>query len=105
MVLIVVLLLTLLGHPALGQQQCIGACNDPTRVTVTDLVLCININLERRPLDDCTACDGDANGRVDIYDLVGAVNNSLDSCPTGANGAPSKSGPIATNGDVVVNVN
>ena len=65
-----------------GKAQCVGDCDGNGRVSVSELILGVNIALNLRSLDDCPSFDRNANGRVDINELLAAVAESLDSCPT-----------------------
>jgi hypothetical protein len=49
-------------------------------VRINDLVLGVNIALDLRPVADCEAF-ANAQGVVDISQLVKGVNNALDGCP------------------------
>ena len=61
--------------------MCVGDCNLNRLVTVDELVLGVNISLERQDLELCTPFDPDGDGRVEVNELVQGVNNSLGSCP------------------------
>ena len=54
-----------------------GDCDGNGVVTISELVLGVNIALERRPLEDCPAFDSNGDGRVGIDELVQAVNAAL----------------------------
>lgn len=60
---------------------CVGDCDNMGRVTVTQLLKMVNIDLGILPLSDCLAGDGNGDGRITISDIVKAVNNTLGSCP------------------------
>lgn len=59
---------------------CTADCNGDGRITINEIVLAVNIALDRADLSACPAADGDGDGRVSINDLVRAVTGSLDGC-------------------------
>lgn len=64
-----------------GAVRCTGDCADRGEVTIADLTTVVNIALGNRPLDDCTAADGNRSGAVEISDVIAAVGHALDGCP------------------------
>ena len=66
-----------LGGPFPG---CTGDCNGNGAVSISELIVGVNIALSTRPIGACTAFDRDANGIVSIAELVAAVNNALNGC-------------------------
>jgi hypothetical protein len=60
---------------------CVGDCNTNQRVTVDELVLGVNISLDRQDIALCRAFDSSSNGKVEVNELVQGVNNSLAGCP------------------------
>jgi hypothetical protein len=60
---------------------CVGDCDGNRRVTVDELVLGVNISLERQSLDLCRPFDPSLNGKVEVNELIQGVNNSLGACP------------------------
>lgn len=60
---------------------CIGDCDGDGRIAIDELVLGVNIALERSPLATCPAFD-DGSGRIGIDVLVRAVRQSLAGCPS-----------------------
>jgi YVTN family beta-propeller protein len=98
---------TLAAPPVSGQAPCTGDCNGDGRVVIGELITGVNISLGNAELDICEAFDADHNGRADIYELVAAVGNALNSCTAGPPRKANKSGPIAlsADGDTVVAVN
>lgn len=64
-------------------QDCVGDCNGQGIVTVSEVILGVNISLGVQP---ATACEAFANadGVVTISQLVQAVNNALNGCPAKA---------------------
>jgi hypothetical protein len=60
---------------------CAGDCDRDGRVTVNEIVLGVNIALERRQVSECPAFDTNSSGAVSIEELVRAVNNAVNGCP------------------------
>ncbi len=74
----------LFAMPAAGQVvACAGDCNADNRVRVDELVLGVNIALERADWERCPTFDADGDERVDVSELVSAVGNAQDGCPEG----------------------
>jgi hypothetical protein len=65
---------------------CGGDCNGNGFVDVSELVTTSNIALELESLDQCPAADANDSGEVEINEVVGAVGDSLDGCPTAPTG-------------------
>jgi len=61
---------------------CVGDCDNANSVTIADLVLMVNIALEQQPLSACPAADADRSGTATIEEILQAVNNALNGCPT-----------------------
>lgn len=61
-------------------QQCFGDCGSDGRVTVNELVIAVNIALDRAPLATCAIVDSNADDRVTVNELVIAVNNLVFGC-------------------------
>jgi hypothetical protein len=51
-------------------------------VTVNELVTAVGFALESRPPLTCTAIDVNDDGQVTVEELVRAVNNALNGCPS-----------------------
>ena len=51
-------------------------------VAINELILGVNIVLDLQPVDACPAF-ANAEGMVDIAQLIRGVNNALDGCGTG----------------------
>jgi hypothetical protein len=49
-------------------------------VTVDELVLMVNIALGKSPPSHCSIGDADLDGRITVYELVGALNSALRGC-------------------------
>jgi hypothetical protein len=60
--------------------SCTGDCTGDGFVRVNELVLAVNIALERTALDQCPPGDKDSNGRISIDELVTSVNHALKGC-------------------------
>ncbi|MGH3431142.1 MAG: hypothetical protein ACRDQZ_26830, partial [Mycobacteriales bacterium] len=58
---------------------CIGDCSGHSEVTISDLIVGVNIVLGNLPGSACTAF-ANAQGLVDITQLIKGVNNALDGC-------------------------
>ncbi|MFN8643589.1 MAG: hypothetical protein U0802_18720 [Candidatus Binatia bacterium] len=60
---------------------CRGDCGGDGQVTVSDLVLGVNIALGGVAVGQCRAMDGDGDGTVTVAELIAAVQNALGGCP------------------------
>jgi cysteine-rich repeat protein len=60
--------------------SCAGDCDGGGQVTVDELVSGVAIALGTARLDACPQFDHDANGAVEVNELVAAVGNALDGC-------------------------
>lgn len=69
--------------------QCAGDCDASGIVAVNELVVGVNIALDRAALEACASLDSDGSGAVAVNELVAAVNNALRGCEVTA-------GPTAT---------
>lgn len=45
----------------------------------------VDIALEEKPVSACEAGDPDHKGSITVADIIMAVNNALDGCPTTGN--------------------
>jgi hypothetical protein len=61
---------------------CVGDCAENGGVTVDDLVRAVNIALGSAELETCVPADANQDGEVQVNELVLAVGNALDGCPT-----------------------
>ncbi len=59
---------------------CVGDCDGSCDVTISELVIGVNIALGSLPLDRCPAFDPTGNGGVEINELIAAVSNALNGC-------------------------
>jgi hypothetical protein len=60
---------------------CIGDCDGGGSVAINELVRAVSIALGQSAIAVCTAIDTNSSERVEINELVGAVNASLSGCP------------------------
>ena len=94
-------LLGWLAGPVHGQGACPGDCDGGDTAGISELVTCVGLSLGTSN-SDCTACDVDQDGMVEINELILAVNASLCGCP-GCTARPTPtpgSGAICGNGTV-----
>ncbi len=61
---------------------CTGDCNGDGEVTVDEILVGVNVALDRTALPTCPSLDGDQNGRVTVDELISAVRAALQGCPT-----------------------
>jgi hypothetical protein len=57
-------------------------------VTIATLVTGVSIALGERPLDACRSFDANQDDRVEVSELIAAVNNALRGCPPPCDGPP-----------------
>lgn len=69
---------------ALAATTCTGDCSSDGTLTVDEVVTGVNIALGLQSLEVCPSFDTNGDGRVDIGELIGAVNHALDGCPSPA---------------------
>jgi hypothetical protein len=60
---------------------CVGDCDGNRQVTISELILAVNIALGSRPTSDCLAADSTGDGTVTINEIITAVGNALGGCP------------------------
>src|SRR5260221_9289588 len=60
-------------------QTCVGDCDQNGVVTITDLLLGVNIVLGEKPVSACPAFEN-SEGKVDMPQLIKGVNNALEGC-------------------------
>jgi len=60
---------------------CAGDCDHSGEVSITDLVVMVNVALESAPVSNCTAGDINADGQITVDEILVAVGDSLDGCP------------------------
>lgn len=61
--------------------SCLGDCDANGNVSVSELVLGLNIALQRTDMAACPAFDDNSNDRNDVNELVEGVDNALTGCP------------------------
>ena len=59
---------------------CVGDCNADSFVTVSELILCVNIALSMAPIEECPALDANGDQTSSASELVIAVNHALTGC-------------------------
>jgi len=75
-----------IAAPVAGSaQMCVGDCSGTKIVRINDLILGVDIALGSQPLSVCPAF-ANSQGRVDVGQLVKAVENSLTGCPVSGPG-------------------
>ena len=60
--------------------SCPGDCAGDGVVTISDLVLAVNVALGSATVSECPAADRNGNGQVEINELIAAVNAALGGC-------------------------
>jgi len=63
-----------------ADDACRGDCDGDGSVTVDDLIYAVNVALGSAPLTACMSLDGNADGMVDVAELVTAVTVTLAGC-------------------------
>ena len=69
-------------RPTIPRRGVHGDCDGNGRVAINELILGVNIVLDLQPVDACPAF-ANADGMVDIAQLIKGVNNALDGCGSG----------------------
>jgi hypothetical protein len=59
---------------------CVGDCDDDGVVELEELILAVNVALNRVSVDACTMVDRNGDDSVDIEELLRGVTNSIDGC-------------------------
>lgn len=60
---------------------CVGDCDGSCDVSISELIVGVNIALGTLSIDRCPAFDPSGNGSVEINELIAAVANALNGCP------------------------
>jgi hypothetical protein len=60
---------------------CGGDCDASEEVTIDEIIVGVTIALGQGEVVACPAFDDDGSGRVEVTELVIAVNNALNGCP------------------------
>jgi cysteine-rich repeat protein len=63
---------------------CVGDCDGSCDITISELIIGVNIALGTLSIDRCPAFDASGNGGVEINELITAVRNALNGCPESA---------------------
>jgi hypothetical protein len=81
-------LLILIGTDQIGSAdfdvtapRCPADCNGDGQITISDLLILVNISLGDDPLSSCPSGDINGDGVVAVDDLIGAVGTALNGCP------------------------
>jgi hypothetical protein len=61
--------------------QCTGDCDGGGTVSISELILSVNISLGATSASACPAVDRDHSGTVTIDELIAAVTNAANGCP------------------------
>jgi hypothetical protein len=61
--------------------RCTGDCDNSHTVLINELVLMVNIALERQPLSACPAADVDFSGTTTVEEILIGVNYAQRGCP------------------------
>jgi hypothetical protein len=61
-------------------EGCVGDCDDSGVVQVDELILAVDVALDRSPVDRCKMVDRNGDDQVDVVELLRAVVNSIDGC-------------------------
>jgi hypothetical protein len=61
--------------------DCAGACTTPGQVTITDLMLVLQIAAGEVDVSACPAADANGDGSVALVEVLLAVSNALEGCP------------------------
>jgi CSLREA domain-containing protein len=62
--------------------RCVGDCDARNRVTITNIIVMVNIALGTADVSACRAGDVNHDNMVVITEIVQAVNNALTQCPS-----------------------
>lgn len=69
------------GALTIQEAQCVGDCDSSGSVSISKLVVGVNIALGNAQLASCPSFDDDSNGSVEVDELITGVNNALSGCP------------------------
>lgn len=59
---------------------CPGDCSDDREVTIDELILSLDVALERTDITDCAAGDRDRDGAITVDEIIRAVKAALEGC-------------------------
>src|SRR5262245_48299936 len=71
--------------------MCAGDCNEDGAVSIDDLVKTVNVALSAMPMSACMSADPDSDSKVQIDEVVHAVQNSIRGCECASGGSPFRS--------------
>lgn len=94
----VLALMLVFARPA-GAQSCVGDCSHDARVTVDELIACVQAALRSSAASPCDACEINGEVGIQIDELVLAVSNAIRGCPFTPSATPSNTAtdtPTAT---------
>jgi hypothetical protein len=63
------------------QPLCVGDCDGNLAVSIDEVILGVEIALDRQTLSQCRAIDADDDGQVTLDEPVAAIGNALNHCP------------------------
>lgn len=63
-----------------AQDPCVGDCDESGNPDISDLILGVNIALNRIAVTSCPSFDVNGNGLVEVNELIQGVNNALNGC-------------------------
>lgn len=69
------------GQVTIGEAQCVGDCDSSGSVSISKLVIGVNIALGTAELGSCPSFDENASDSVEVDELITGVNNALNGCP------------------------
>lgn len=96
-----------LGFVAPASAQCVGDCNGDGAVSISELIVAVNIALGDRDVADCRNADPNGDSTVAINELIRCVGSALNGCdPVESSPTPTPEptftlGPTATPAPVV----
>ncbi len=79
-------------------RACVGDCDGDGEISISELVLGVNIALTAQPIASCPSFDRDGSGEVTIDELLAAVNVAFGGCPN----TPTPSSTATTTGTPTV---
>jgi len=74
---------------------CVGDCDGNAAVSVSELITGVRIILGGAPLSECPIFDATPDGELRIAELVMAVGNALNGCPSTPSPEPSETPTVA----------
>jgi hypothetical protein len=80
-------------------QPCAGDCSGDERVTVGEILTCVNIALGTQPASTCLECDANDDGLVTVDEIIRAVGFALTTCPAANPSSTPSPTPTTTSGE------